>query len=219
MQTIKGFDLVKIESSLKNFQANFIHINDKLEMRREEFTDVIVGNLLEGYDFLNSLWAKKIDLFSLSGLYNMLELNHIVLCGTDPKVRKEFYTHLDHTRTRFQEKIRPIYKWYKKYHEKLGPYKIVGEYYGRALSFPQLFFEGNHRTENMIVNYFLLNRGLPAYIISVDSAVDYLNVSGRIKFSMKEKFSGDIQRIKHTKGFRKFLKEHGSLNFYSLGKD
>ena len=46
---------------------------------------------MEAYSFANHLWKKGINLFSPSGLYNMLELNHIVLCGTDKQKRLEYF--------------------------------------------------------------------------------------------------------------------------------
>jgi len=213
MKQYRGFNLKAIEKNLKHFQKNFDSVNDQLEMRREDFTKTIINQIMEGYDFLNSLWKRDIDLFSLSGLYNMLELNHIVLCGTDKKVRKEHYQHLDTTRVNFQSRIHPIYEWYKKNAKKHNPYKVAAQYYGQALSFPQLFFEGNHRTENMIVNYYLLNQDLPPYIIQVETAVEYLNVSSRIKFSDKEKMGEGFKRIKHTKDFRAFLEKQGNPDF------
>ncbi|WP_028972963.1 hypothetical protein [Spirochaeta cellobiosiphila] len=213
MNKYKGFDLKAIEKNFKHFQKNFDHINDNLEMRREDFTKTIISQLMEGYEFLNSLWSRDIDLFSLSGLYNMLELNHIVLCGTDKRVRREHYQHLETTRKNFQSRIQPIYDWYKRNALKHNPYKIAAQYYGQALSFPQLFFEGNHRTENMIVNYYLLNKGLPPYIIHIDTAIEYLNVSSRIKFSDKDKMGEGFKRIKHTKDFRKFIETHGNNEY------
>jgi len=207
--TCTGFHLSRIESALKAFQADFSLVNDQLEMRREDFSDAIIENILEGYAFLNHLSSNDIDLFSLSGLYNMLELNHIVLCGTAADVRMEYYRHLQETRKVFSERIKPILKWFRKRGSLLDPYETAAEYYGQALSFPQLFFEGNHRTENMVVNYFLLNKGLPPYIVAADNAVEYLNVSGRIKFSTSSG-RGERKRIRHSKDFREFLKTNGN---------
>lgn len=202
------FNLSGIEAAFRDFKDHFPQVNDLLEMRREEFTETIINNLMEGYEFLNTLQRKGIDLFSVSGLYNMLELNHIVLCGTSSDVRMEYYRHLQETRKTFSERIRPILVWFGRRGNSLGPYQVAAEYYGRSLSFPQLFFEGNHRTENMVVNYYLLNRGLPPYIISVDSAVGYLNVSARIKFSTA-RGRGEWKRVKHSKDFGRFLESFG----------
>lgn len=205
------FNLTTIEAAFRQFQHDFPTVNDQLEMRREEFSDTIIANLMDGYRFLNDLQRKGIDLFSMSGLYNMLELNHVVLCGTDPSVRMEYFRHLQETRKTFSERIHPILRWFQKWGETLDPYEIAAEYYGRSLSFPQLFYEGNHRTENMVVNYYLLNRGLPPYLIEAKSAVDYLDVSARIKFSTA-KGRGERKRVKHSKDFRVFLRDFGNAD-------
>ena len=205
------FNLKTIEEAFKAFQTAFPAVNDQLEMRRETFTDTIISNLMESYSFLNHLWKKEIDLFSVSGLHHMLELNHIVLCGHDPKVRAEFYRHLQQTRDQFYERIRPIHRWYQNRGKTMETYEIAAEYYGRALSFPQLFIEGNHLAENVKVNYFLLHHGLPPYIISADTAVEYLDVSARIKFSTKK--GGERKRVKHSKKFRLFLEDQGHRRF------
>ncbi len=212
------FNLPEIERALKEFQAHFPEINDKLEMRREEFTGTIVNNLMEGYAFLDDLQAKGIDLFSVSGLYNMLELNHIVLCGTSSEVRMEYYRYLQEARKSFVERMKPILKWFRSSGSALEPYRAAAEYYARALSFPQLFFEGNHRTENMVVNYYLANVGLPPYVIGVESAVEYLDVSARIKFSTA-KGGGGRARVKHAKQFRRFLANYGGSPFLVQSED
>ena len=206
VKTHTGFNLKQIEEALHTFRSHFREINSTLMMSREDFTPLMVGQLLEAYDFANHLWKNDINLFSPSGLYHMLELNHIVLCGTDKRKRLEYFAHLQETRTKFQKNIKPILEWYKKKHAKHPPYRLAAGYYTRALSHPQLFVEGNHRTENIIINYFLLGEGLSPYVISRETAVEYLNLSGMIKFSYKGEWVSDIKRGKYETIFGIFFK-------------
>ncbi len=212
-KTGNGFNLKEIEDALHTFRGHFEEINSTLIMSREDFTPLIVSQLLEAYDFANHLWKKGINLFSPSGLYHMLELNHIVLCGTDKQKRLEYYAHLQETRAKFQSNIRAIFDWYRKKHKKHSPYRLAAGYYTRALSHPQLFIEGNHRTHNIIINYFLLGEDKAPYVISRDTAVEYLNLSGMIKFSYKGEWISDMKRGKYETTFGEFLKSHGETRF------
>jgi hypothetical protein len=213
VQIHTGFNLKQIEKALHAFRSHFRDINATLMMSREDFTSLMVGQLLEAYDFANHLWKNSINLFSPSGLYHMLELNHIVLCGTDKQKRLEYFAHLQETRTKFQKNIKPILEWYRKKHAKHPACRLAAGYYTRALSHPQLFVEGNHRTENIIINYFLLGEGLSPYVISRETAVDYLNLSGMIKFSYKGEWVSDIKRGKYETIFGDFLKQNGNSEF------
>lgn len=208
-----GFDLREIETALTTFRTHFDEINSVLIMSREDFTPLIVSQLLEAYQFANHLWKNEINLFSPSGLYHMLELNHIVLCGTDKQRRLEYFAHLQETRAKFQKNIKAIFAWYKKKHRKHSPHRLAAGYYTRALSHPQLFVEGNHRTHNIIINYFLLGEGLSPYVISRETAVEYLNLSGMIKFSYKGEWVSDMKRGKYETVFGSFLDERGEARF------
>lgn len=210
-----NFNLKKIKQDLDVFRDEFKNINDILDMRREDFTDIHISNIMEGYTFLNDLLEREINLFSQAGMYHMLELNHIVLCGTDPKMRFEHYKHLVDTRDVFTKGIRPISEWLTKQLKKKNrdPYDDVSGFYTRALSFPQLFIEGNHRTENMIINYYLAGQSLPPFIITPDKAKEYLDISGHIKFSRKKDIKGDFKRNKYNIAFKKFISEQGDASY------
>lgn len=212
-----GFNLDRIEQSLSSFRSHFTEINAALIMSREDFTPLIVSQLMEAYDFANHLWKNSINLFSPSGLYHMLELNHIVLCGTDKNRRLEYFAHLQETRAKFQKNIKSILEWYRKKYKKHTPYRLAAGYYTRALSHPQLFVEGNHRTENIIINYYLMGEGLGPYVVSRETAVEYLNLSGMIKFSYKGEWISDMKRGKYENVFGEFLRNHGESDFLLEG--
>ncbi len=182
---MKKFNLIQIKKSLVDFKGNFQRINRILDVKREDMTMEIISNIIESYNYLNNLLNKNIDMFSPAGLYSMMELNHIVLCGIDPIKRYEYHKHIQETRKRFQDNIKPIVKWYKKEKVILTPLKIATIFYIQSLSQPQLFIEGNHRTENIILNYVLITHNKPPFILDTINAKEYFNRSSKIKFSNK----------------------------------
>ncbi len=210
----KKFNLVEISKSLIAFGKNFNKINSQLDIKREDFTREMVLNIVESYNFLNTLLEKNIDLFSAGGLYSLLELNHIVLCGTDPKKRFEYHTYIMETRKRFQENIKPILKWYKNEKEKAGPFKLAAAFYIQALSQPQLFIEGNHRTENVILNYILITFDKAPFIIGVDNALEYFNLSSKIKFSSKNSFITNLSEYPAIKdGLKELFNKYNDYKY------
>ena len=78
-------NLSNIKSALNNVQKSFPKINNKLKIKRDEFTDFVKNNMLKGYEYLDYLLAEDIQIFKKTGMQHMLELNHIVLCGTEKK--------------------------------------------------------------------------------------------------------------------------------------
>lgn len=200
MDNYRTFNLITIKKSLVDVLKNFKNINKELETKREPLTTEMVENIVEAYNYLNHLLESNINIFSPAGLYSLLELNHIILCGADKKKRLEYHNHILETRKKFQENIKPIYKWYKKNQNKKKPLKIIANMYCMILSQPQLFIEGNHRTGNIIVNYILLSFKMPPFIMNIKNAIEYLNISGKIKFSDKKNMN---ERLFDLKNFKK----------------
>lgn len=207
------FCLSAIEKSLKIFKKEFPKINDRLAMRRETFTDQMISQILDAYDFLNSLLKKEINLFTPAGLYALLEMNHIVLCGIEQETRMQYYQHLAETRNIFLMRIKPIKEWVIRKNNAGDPYKLAAGFYSRMLSRPQLFLEGNHRTGNILLNYLLLSKRVPPFIVSAENAHMYLDVSGDIKFAEKGNLDTALRMPGHRKRFQTFLREHADLSF------
>ena len=203
----RRFNTREIESSLRRFSSEFAAINDRLAMRRETFTDLMANQIIEAYEFLNSLLGKEMDLFTPAGLNALLEMNHIVLCGSDKETRALYYQHLNETRKSFLKKIKPIKEWVLGRRANEDPFKLATGFYTRMLSHPQLFLEGNHRTGNILLNYLLVSRNTAPYVVSVDTAQLYLNLSGDIKFTDKDKGLDSMRMPGHRKRFAHFLKE------------
>lgn len=208
------FNLTSIHDSLTQFRAEFEKINDRLAMRRETFTEQMSGQIVEAYGFLNTLLAQDMDLFTPAGLHGLLELNHIVLCGTDPDNRAHYFTHLEETRKSFISRIKPIKEWVLKKRAESNPYQLATGFYARQLSRPQLFLEGNHRTGNIVLNYLLISKGSAPYVVSAEDAHTYLDISGDIKFTDNGNYLDTALRMPgHKKRFRAFLKERVDERF------
>lgn len=208
------FNLQAIHTALTDFQANFESINDTLEIRRETFTPAMIGQIVDAYDFLNGLLRQGMDLFTPAGLHSLLELNHIVLCGRKPEDRQHYYQHLVETRKSFQLRIAPIKTWVLANRSGENAWKLATGFYTRMLSRPQLFLEGNHRTGNIILNYLLVSKQAAPFIVQADTARDYLDLSGNIKFTSKDNtLESAFMMPGHAKRFREFLKQNGRESF------
>ena len=168
--------------------------------------------MVAGYKFVDNLVDSDISLFSDLGLQYMLELNHIVLCGRDSKVRLEYTPHITETRRRFYQNVQPIKRWYQK-HKDESALKVAAEVYVGILSRPQLYIEGNHRTGSLIATYLLLTRGSPPFVLNVENAVAYFQPSSQIKFSDKTSFKGRLRLPKYEKAFKTFLEENINEDF------
>ena len=209
-------NLPEIQRSLRKVQRNFESINEKLDVRRDPLEDIIVENLMLGYTYIDQLLGKKVNLFHRRGLHHILELNHIVLCGTDPKIRKEFHQHVTATTDRFYgqkecnigEVISVSNKWRDK-----SAWKRAAAVYIYHISQPQLFFEGNHRTGALLMSYILASAGKPPFVLSVDNAEAYFNPSTLAKLTRKSMVTKMWKLPKIQKKFAKFLKRQAETKF------
>ncbi len=214
MSTTCVFDIRAIQNSLLEVYRHFDKINAQLENKREPMTLEIVEHILLAYEYLNELLSQDIDLFNPAGMYAILELNHIVLCGRDPAKRLEFHSHILSTRERFQKRVGRIMKWYKDKGKKLPPLRKAAQFYTLALSQPQLFIEGNHRTGNIVLNYLLVGDGFPPFILTVENAVAYFNPSARIKYSDKDKWIDHLTQIGSSEeSIYTLLKTYGDTRY------
>lgn len=211
-------DLKAIEASLRDVQREFPKINEVLHTRRDSMTDVVVDNMMTGYTFVNRAIAKDVDLFELKNLANLLELNHLVLCGLDPTLRLEYHQHIAATRQRFygQEpyNIDSILRWYRK-HASESPWKRAAGVYVRILSHPQLYIEGNHRTGALLMSYILGRDGKPPFVLTVDNAKAYFDPSTLIKQTHKTATTLLMKLPHMKKRFARFLERQAQAQYLS----
>lgn len=209
-------NLKKIEQSLYKIQKEFEPINLKLDVRREPLEDIIIENMMLGYEYVDRLLQRRISPLGRRAFHHVLELNHIVLCGTDPHVRKEFEKHINTTTDRFYEQkncnIGHLGRWYKK-HAGLSPWKRAAGAYILLLSQPQLFFEGNHRTGALIMSHILAAEGKPPFVLRVANAEAYFNPSSLAKMTHKSIITNLYKFPKIRKKFAKFLKEQARTKY------
>ncbi len=204
-------DLDQVEHYLLSVQRNFEAINEALEMHREPMRDEILNNMLAGYEYVNYLLKKDVKLLRPEGLHHFLELNNIVLCGSDVEKRKDFKEHIVSNTDRFYEQsefsIRHLRSWAEK-HRKDTPWKKAAGAYILQVSWPQLFHEGNHRTGALMMSTILVQHDCPPFVLSVDNAKAYFNPSSLAKSTNKNEMLGKFYKLpKIKKNFAKFLEK------------
>lgn len=206
-------DLDEIEDSLRLVQKNWDKINSTLLMRREVLDDTIIYNILAGYEYVNTLLAKGINPLDRYELNHYLELNHIVLCGDDPKKRKDFEEHIKFTTERFYKaekfSISHMRKWAEKHSKDTAWLQAAGIYI-MGVSQPQLFFEGNHRTGCLLMGYILVKNGKPPFVLTVDNAKAYFDPSTVAKQTNKDVYGKLYKLPKIKKNFAEFLKANAN---------
>ncbi len=211
-----SLDLKEIHRALRKVQRNFDLINKKLHVRRDPLEDIIIENMLLGYEYVDRLLQRRISLLNRRAYHHILELNLIVLCGVDPRVRKEFRQHVVATTDRFYEQkdcnIGHLGKWYHE-HRKQSAWKRAAGVYILHLSQPQLFFEGNHRTGALIMSHILASDGKPPFVLRVNNAEAYFNPSTLAKLTRKGVVTNLWKLPKIRKKFAQFLKNQGSQKF------
>ncbi|WP_027183479.1 hypothetical protein [Desulfovibrio inopinatus] len=214
-------NLAAIEESLRQTQKGFSHINDSLAMRREPIADIIIDNMLLGYSYVNDLLKNKINIVSESNKGQLLELNQIVLCGCDDRVRYEFSEHMRQTAIRFYNQedcnIDHIVKWNKKNKSK-SPWRRAASTYVYMISRPQLFFEGNHRTGALMMSNVLALEGYPPFVLSINNAKAYFDPSTLAKLTHKSLFTTLYKLPKITKHFAQFLEDQAESRYLNKVK-
>ena len=204
-------DLLRVERCLRELQGEFARINASLESPREALDEEVLTNLLEGYAYVNRMLAYGVDPFRKGQHAHLLELNNIVLCGTDPDARRRFHRHIEATEAHFYETpgggIRDVMEWYERHPDDDVWCKASGVYI-HALSEPQLFIEGNHRTGSLIMSYMLVRAGKPPFVVKPENAKGYFDPSTLIRMTRKHTLKALWQLPKMKKTFAAFLKEH-----------
>jgi hypothetical protein len=142
-------NLAAVEASLRHVQRLSGHPGCELGAARDPLDDRVVDNMLAGYAFVDALVADGVDVLALGQLRHLLELNTLVLCGTDPARRVLYARHLQATERRFYEEpgggIEDLVEWHAR-HRRDPVWELAAGACARILGKPQLFVEGNHRT-------------------------------------------------------------------------
>lgn len=168
------FDLDRIEATLRTM-ADPGHW--------ESLPDVL-NRLLVGYRYVDRLLVEGVELLDLGQSRHLLELNHIVLCGTSPKTRAEAADHLAETERVFYEGrpggIADFNDWRER-NRGLAGAELAAACFVRIVSSPQLYVEGNQRTGMLVASYVLARAGAPPLVLSAATKPEAARLFGEIK--------------------------------------
>ena len=175
---LSRLNLPLIEASLRAVQQDFHQINARLTTPRDPIGDDVLANLVAGYVYVDRLLTDDIDIFAMGHLKHLLEMNALVLCGSDG--REKYTSHLKATEEKFYEEpgggVRDLVEWMAG-HSLHSSWRRAAGAYARILSEPQLFIEGNHRTGALVMSYILVREGQPPFVLSAENAVSYFDSS------------------------------------------
>jgi len=205
----RRLNLNAIEASLRAVQADFDAINRTLSVRREPLSDEVVGFLMDGYRGVDKLLATGLDLFSLGNSREVLELNFLVLCGTDDRTRDECRQHIQATEEHFYANgdggIGSLITWVQGMNGE-SVWRRAASAYIHILSQPQLFIEGNHRTGSLIMSWMLAREGKPPFVLTVENAKAYFDPSTLAKNARKHTVKMLLERPKLVSRLAHLLK-------------
>lgn len=209
-------DLAAIERALRELQRDFDRINRQLAVPRDPLSDDVLRNLVAGYAAVDRLLAAGVDLFAMGHVRECLELNTIVLCGTDRRRREEFAAHREATERRFYDRrdggIGDLVEWYAR-HASASVWERAAGVYVNVLSKPQLFIEGNHRTGALLMSSILAREGQPPFVLTAENAAAYFDpstvVRGMSKHGLRTLFR--LPRIRRQ--LARVLERHADPRF------
>ena len=208
----RRLNLPAIEASLRAVQRDFDHINSQLEARRDPLSDQVIEHLLQGYRQVDYLLAERVDPFAVGNSRALLELNFLVICGTDRLLRAECAAALKATEERFYAKTDGSFESLAEWvglHATESVWRRAAGAYIHVLSEPQLYFEGNHRTGSLIMSWMLAREGEPPFVLSVDNAKAYFDPSSIVKATRKHSLRMLVTRPKLVKRFAELVKDGG----------
>lgn len=183
-------------------------------------SDRLVENMLSGYAFVDGLLGAGVDVFAMGNLKLLLELNTIVLCGTDPARRAQYARHREATEQRFYEErdggIQDVVEWYARHRRDSAGNRAAGAFV-RVLSKPQLFVEGNHRTGALLMSYILLGDAQPPFVLSPENAGAYFDPSTVIRDTEKKSAAALFRLPGITRRLAQLLAAHADRRYLRVG--
>jgi hypothetical protein len=209
MPKCRRLNLDAIEASLRDVQANFAAINATLETPRDPLSDRVLEQVLLGYDQVDWLLGRGIDLFASGQSRQLLELNFLVLCGRGDAPRRECAQQMEATEAHFYSAgdggVSALISWVKGTRGE-PVWRRAASTYTHILSRPQLFIEGNHRTGALVMSWMLAAEGKPPFVLSVENAKAYFDPSTLVKNARKRTLAMLLQRPKLIKRFADLVK-------------
>lgn len=180
---VARFNISEIMRSLEQTQNEFNTINSSLNVRRSPLTSEAVANMVEGYRFVDQLLGRGTDLMAKGNSSLLLEINTLVLCGSNPRKREDFIFHIEQNKEYFYDNqkgdIGSLMEW-TELHAGDDIWKKAAGLYIHIMSRPQLFFEGNHRSAILIVSFLLGREGYPPFVLTPYNAKRLFDQSKRL---------------------------------------
>ena len=169
--------------------------------------------MMAGYAFVDTLVADGIDLFALGSSKHLLELNTLVLCGTErgpPRgLRASHRGHRPRASTRSGAAGSGTWSSGTPGTRRSPPWSRAAGAYVRILSKPQLFIEGNHRTGALLMSYILVRDDEPPFVLSPENARAYFDPSTLIRDTEKNGPATLLRLSGVRKRLAALLREHG----------
>lgn len=210
----RRLNLEAIAATLADLEAADAALGFSNELSEEPLTSDALRRLLAGYRYVDGLLAAGTDIFSYGETRHILELNHLVLCGTTRERRIQYQKHLNETERRFYEQrgIGDFMEWYKRNRGR-EPRALAAGIFLRVLSGPQLFIEGNGRTATLLVSYILARAGLAPLVVSERSFRDYVDIVERCIDVDRAGFSSLFTGAAAARRVSAFLAHYGEERF------
>jgi hypothetical protein len=212
-------DLNAIERCLREVQGDFDAINATLDTPRDPLSDEVISNLMLGYRYVNTLLTAGINPLARGNTRHLLELNKLVLCGTDEKTHQHYAPLIAETERRFYDDanvggVRALMGYLADHKEASAWQRAAGAFI-HILSQPQLFIEGNHRTGSLVMSYVLAREGKPPFVLTVGNAKAYFDPSSLAKVCRKRSIRALFEMPKLRKRLASLLKDTANREFLS----
>ena len=181
----------------------------------EPMTDEALAQLFEGYRYVDELLAQRTEIFSYGRTGHILELNHLVLCGTSREHRRQYAEHLAETERLFYDRpegIGELHEWFRR-NANRAPRDLAGGVFAHVLSAPQLFIEGNARTATLLASYLLARAGLPPLVVTPRWCRGYRDLVGRCSAVERNAFASGLGLTLALRQASGFLASSGEERF------
>ncbi len=212
--TNMGLDFHCIEASLTSMQEELKLTGTLLGAHRDPLDRRVIENMLAGYAYIERLANQGLEPFAR--VEHVLELNRLVLCGTDPHRRNEFRSHLEATERRFYEEanagIEDVVEWMRLLKGR-SIWERAAAAHIRILAKPQLFIEGNHRTGALVMSWILIRGGKPPFVLSKSNAVGYFKPSASIRDIRKSSMLGMLRLPRIQRRFADFIQRDSNSRY------
>ena len=212
-------DLRAITGSLRAVEADFESINKGLTVPRDPMCSEVVDNLITGYEYADALVQSDVDLLARGSSRHLLQLNSLVLWGSNSVDIHAREIQLRETERHFYNDassggIRSLMN-YVADHDGVNIWALSAGLYVHILTAPQLFIEGNHRTAALIVSQVLARAGKPPVVLTEANSKRYFELSSLLKGCRKRGLRGVLEIPKLRRRLARFLEDEADPRFLS----